>query len=169
MELASLRLLHILFGVFWAGGAICLGWFVLPAVNASGPAGGEVMRRIVDRKFPQLMLVAGFVTLITGLRLYMLRFSVAWVTTPEGIALTLGGLLGLGAFAIGLFAQRPTAMKLQALGAQIASGGGPPTEAQQAELQALKSRMQKLGHVLAAHLAGAVFLMSAMRLVLLLS
>jgi len=169
MELAILRLLHIVFGVVWAGGAICLALFVLPSVTESGPAGGEVMRRIASRKLPQGMLLSGFITVLTGLRLYMMRFSAAWLMTPEGMVLTLGGLLAVGALAIAVFAQWPTARKLQAIGAEIASSEGPPTAEMLRDLEQLKGRMHKLGNVLALHLAGSLLLMSSMRLALVLS
>ena len=69
---------------------------------------------VVKRKLPPIMTVAGLITVITGLRLYMLKFSTGWVTTPEGIVLTLGGLLAIAGLIIGVFAVRPTSMKIAA-------------------------------------------------------
>jgi len=171
MEIAVLRLVHILFGILWVGGAVTVGWFVVPSVNEAGPAGGAVMNGIVaKRKFPQAMSLFGLLTIVSGARLYMLKvfgangFNSAWLMTPEGIVLTLGGLLAVAGFFIGVFVQRPIAMRLQALGGEIAAGGGPPNPAQVEELGALKSRMQKLGLVLAGHLGAAALLMASMRL-----
>lgn len=163
-EYATLRLLHLVFGILWAGGAITIGWFVIPAAREAGPAGAGVMRGVVARRFPIVMQVSGFLTVLVGLRLYHLRWSPSWVTTPEGFVLTLGGLLGLGALAIGVFAQAPTASKVAALAAQIAAQGGPPSPEQAQQMGALQARMGKLANVLAWHLLGATVLMAAMRL-----
>lgn len=164
MEFASLRLLHLVFGLLWVGGAVTIGWFVLPAAREAGPAGGAVMRGIVGRRFPQIMQVSGLITVLVGLRLYHLRFSPAWLATPEGIVLTLGGLLGVAGLIIGIAAQAPTAAKVNALASQIAAQGGPPTAEQAQQLGALQARMGKLGNLLAWHLAASAVLMASMRL-----
>ena len=166
MEVAVLRLVHIACGLFWAGGAVTVGFWVLPAVVAAGPAGGAVMRGVVvDRKLPQVMTVAGLLTVLAGLRLYQLKFSVPWVGTPEGLVLTLGGLLAIGGLIIGVGFQRPTSMRLADLAAQVAATGGPPTPAQAEQLAALQKRSVKLGKVLGWHLGVAALLMASLRLV----
>lgn len=165
MELAFLRLLHLCFGFLWAGGAVIMGLWVIPAVVAAGPAGGAVMQGVVvDRKLPQVLTVSGLITVLCGLRLYMLKFSMGWLTTPEGIALSLGGLLGIAAFFIGVMVQRPRAAQVAALGAEIAASGGPPSAEQQAKMAELQGKLVRTGKVLAWHLVASVVLMSAMRL-----
>lgn len=164
MEYASLLLLHIVFGILWAGGAIAVGLFVIPSVFEAGPAAGPVMAGILKRRFPILMTVSGAVVVLTGLRLYSLLVSGAWIATPQGIVLSLGALAGLGAFVVGLFVQKPTAEKLGALGAQIAAAGKPPTPEQAAEMQTLRTRLAKVAKVTAWHLIVASVLMASHRL-----
>lgn len=165
MEIAILRLLHIGFGALWVGGAVLTGWWVVPSVIEAGPGGGPVMRGIVEkRKLPLVMMISGLITIICGLRLYMIKFSTAWVTTPEGLVLTLGALLALGGFAIGVMVQRPTAMKLAALGGAIAAGGKPPTPEQAAEIGALQAKLARAARLVAAHVLAALVLMASMRL-----
>lgn len=164
MEYLSLVFVHILAGVIWAGGAISAGLFFLPSVSDAGPAGGPVVAGMMRRKFPVAMTVAAALVVLSGARMYMVRFSPAWLHTAEGIVLTLGALLGLGAFAIGLFVQRPLAQKLGALGARVAASGAPPTADQAAELQALRTRLGRVGRLLAFHLLGATALMAMHRL-----
>jgi len=165
MEVAGLRLLHLALGMFWAGGTVLLGFWVVPSVVAAGPAGGAVMRgMVVDRKLPQVMTVSGILTILTGLRLYQLRFSTAWLTTTEGIVLTLAGLIAIGGLAIGLFAQRPTAARLSALGETIARAGGPPTPEQVQEMGRLQAKLLRTGKLLGAHVGTAALLMAALRL-----
>jgi hypothetical protein len=95
----------------------------------------------------------------------MLRFSSEWLTTPQGIVLTLGAILGIGAFVLGVFIQRPLVGRMGALAAQIGATGAGPTPQQAAELQALRQRMQKIARLTALHLLGASLLMAMQRLV----
>jgi len=166
MEYVVLLFLHLTAGVFWAGGAITAGFFIIPAVLAAGPAGGPVMAGVVARRFPAVMTAAAVVSVLSGLRLYMIRFTPGWLSTGEGLVVTAGGLLGIGAFIVGVFVQRPTAQRLGALAAQIAATGAPPAPAQAAELQALRTRLGRIARVTAWHLVGATLLMAFRRVVL---
>ena len=51
MEYLILIFLHVLFGIFWAGGAIVAGFFIFPSVLDAGPAGGAVMAGVVGGGF----------------------------------------------------------------------------------------------------------------------
>jgi uncharacterized membrane protein len=70
MEYASLILLHVFFGILWAGGAVTIGLFVIPSVFEAGPGAGPVMGGILKRRFPTLMTVSGVLVVLSGLRLY---------------------------------------------------------------------------------------------------
>ena len=163
MEYVMLIWIHVACGVLWAGGAIVFGFYVVPAVMEAGPAGGAVMAGIIKRKFTVYMMVAALLVVVTGLRMFMVRFSVAWLGTPEGIGLSLGALLGLGALGIGMGIQKPTAERLAALGGQIAASGGAPSAEQAAELAALRARLLKIARITAFHLIGATVLMASHR------
>jgi uncharacterized membrane protein len=164
MEYASLLLLHVAFAIFWAGGAVAVGLFVIPSVFEAGPGGGPVMAGILKRRFPIVMTVSGAVVVLTGLRLYSILVSGAWIATPQGIVLTLGALAGLGAFFVGIFVQKPTAERLGALAAQVAAAGKPPTPDQSAELDRLRTKLAKVAKVTAWHLIVAAVLMASHRL-----
>jgi len=157
VEVAVLRLIHISAGILSAGSAIITGWFVIPAIREAGPQGGAVMRGIVARRLPQAALASGVVTILAGLRLYQLRFSMAWVWTLEGMALTLALLVGLSALGLGMFVQRPTATKLSAL----AAAGGPPSD----EMKRLSDRLGRIGSALAWHTTTLVLIMAGLRLI----
>jgi hypothetical protein len=166
MEYVVLISLHVLFGIFWAGAAVAIGLFIIPAVLDAGPAGGAVMAGVAKRKLPLVLVIAGGIVVLTGVRLYMIRFSAPWLTSPEGIVLTLGGLLALAAYGMGVFVQKPTVERIGALASQIAHGGAPPTPAQAAELQVLRARLRKIAALTAWHILGAATLMSLHRLAL---
>jgi hypothetical protein len=163
MELAILILLHVFFAILWGGGAIAMGFFVVPSVLEAGPGGGPVLAGVLKRKFPVLMTGSAVIVLLTGIRLYMLNFTGAWLTTPRGIVLTLGAIVGLGAFFIGVFVQRPVAARLGALGAEVAAKGGPPSPEQAKEMEAVRTRLGKVARITAWHLIAAAVLMAANR------
>jgi hypothetical protein len=164
MEYVSLILIHVAAGVFWAGGVMTAGFFVIPAVIEAGPAGGAVMGGVMKRKFAVLMVTAGTLVVLTGLRMYMVRFSSQWLGSPEGIVLTLGGLLGIGALAIGITIQKPASERMAALAAQIAASGGTPTAEQAAQMAALRARLLKIARINAFHVLAATLLMASHRL-----
>lgn len=164
MEYLVLVFLHVFFGVVWAGGAMATGFFVVPAVVEAGPPGGAVMAGVAKRKFPVVMVVAATIVVLAGARLYMLRFSTEWLATPQGLVLTLGAILAIGAYVLGVFIQRPLMGRAGVLAAQIAASGGPPTAQQASEMQALRLRLQKIARLTAFHLLGAALLMAANRL-----
>src|SRR5258708_2869197 len=100
MEYPVLVLVHVALAIFWGGGILIAGFFLVPSILDAGPAGGAVMAGMVKRRFPQIMVIAGALTLLSGGRLYWLHFSPEWLKTGEGMALSLGGLLAISAFAI---------------------------------------------------------------------
>lgn len=165
MEYLSLIFLHVFFAIIWAGAAISIGFFIIPAVLDAGPAGGAVMAGVAKRKFPIVMTVAAVLVVLTGLRLYTIRFSMEWLLSREGAVLTVGALLAIGAFVLGVFVQKPTVERIGALSAQIAASGAPPSAAQASELQALRQRLRKIAALTAWHLLGAALLMAMHRLV----
>ena len=164
MEYLILIFLHVAVGIFWAGAGVALGLFVLPSVLEAGPAGGAVMAQVAKRRLPLVMTLAGIVVVLTGLRLYMVRFTPGFLMTTEGLVLTLGALFGLGALTIGYFVQRPTAQKLGALSGRIAASGAPPTPDQTREMQDLRRRLRTAGALTAWHLVAASVLMASHRL-----
>ncbi len=165
MEYGFVRLLHITAGVLWAGFAGFIGWYLMPALKAAGPqAGGAVMVQVMARKLPVFMNVAALVVFLTGIRLYMLSFSMAWLTSGLGISLTFGAVLALGGAVIGVAVSRPTFMKLAALSADVKAKGMPPTAEQQAELDRLSAKGSRASTLVAWHLLGATVSMAGSRL-----
>ncbi|MCC7008935.1 MAG: hypothetical protein IT184_08980 [Acidobacteria bacterium] len=164
MEYPILIFLHVAAGILWAGGAVSTGLFIVPALIEAGPAAGAVMAGVARRKYPALMTALGIVAVLTGARLYMLRFSTAWLASPAGIVITLGAILGLGGLAIGMFVQKPLAQRLGRMAAQAAASDQPPSPAQIAEMQAMRARFQRVARLTAFHLLGAAVLMAAYRL-----
>jgi uncharacterized membrane protein len=115
----ALRIVHIVFGLFWAGTAIALAAFVIPAARANGATGGCVLREIMQqRRLSASLAVAAALTILSGATMYW-RIATdmhdAWVRSRPGLVLGFGGLTALIAFVLGAVVAAPTARKLEAL------------------------------------------------------
>ncbi len=163
MELWILRLVHIPSSILWGGWAVMVGLFLLPALADAGPAGGAVMAGVMKRRFSLWMNVLGLLSVLSGVRLYMLFASGAWVATGTGIAYTIGAGLALVAFSVGHAVSRPTAARMNALQEQLKTAGGPPSPEQGAELAGLRGRALTAGRVNAWCALGAALCMAAGR------
>src|SRR5258708_3291873 len=112
MGFQILILVHVVSSLIWGASAILGGFFLVPAMLEAGPAGGQVMGGMMKRGYTPFIGISAVLALVSGVWLYSLRFSPAWAATPEGIVLSLGGLLGISAWAIGLTRMRPLSEKM---------------------------------------------------------
>lgn len=149
-----LRLIHIVAGVFWAGSAMLMGWFIAPTAKAAGPAAGPFMQALLKKKVAVVLVSAGIVTVGAGIWLWALRRPA--MDRWQDWALAIGALSAIVALAVGITLQRPTASKIQLFGAELASAGGPPTAEQGAEMGRLQARMGLFGSLMAILMVVAV-------------
>ncbi|MFN8423525.1 MAG: hypothetical protein U0470_09135 [Anaerolineae bacterium] len=161
-----LRLIHILFGVFWAGSIFFIVSFMLPTARAAGPAGavhaavraGRVRERRASgrarssRRWPDSASWA------------VSNGDSAWFGSPTGIVLSIGALAALVTLAIGFFVQRPTMGRMKAIAIAIEQNGAPTPE-QAAELPLLQAKMGKVARTAAWLLAITVVCMAVARYV----
>ena len=140
------------------------GFYLMPAIREAGPAGGPVIRGLLSRKFPVVMSITGLVAVLSGLRLYTIRFSIAWLATPEGITLTVGALFAIGALFIGIAIERPAAMRAEVL---LHAAGASPSPEQLQEMADVQVRVARAARATAWHLFGAAVFMAARSLTML--
>lgn len=155
--LLLLRSLHVVAGLFWVGAAVLLAGFIEPVARSMGPAGGQFMHGLVDRRrLPIFMELATILTIGTGVALYW-RASVglqwAWVLTGPGLAFAVAGLAATAAGLLGQFVNAPTAARIATLAKELA--GGTPATTVIAEMERLQSRLRRSMQV------GAVLLVAA--------
>ncbi len=163
----TLRLIHIVLGVFWAGAMIFVALFLVPSVRDAGPDGMKVMAALQRRRFMDVMPIVAILTILSGAWLYW-RASVglqtAWITTPVGLTLTAGAVAAIVAFAIGVGIMRPAMLRAGALARAAAEAPERPEHAGQvAEAQRLRARSAAAGRVVAALLAVATACMAVAR------
>lgn len=124
-----------------------MGWYVAPAAREVGPPAGPFMQALLRRNLAAKLIGAGVVTVVAGLWLFAIRMPTfaRW----QDWALAVGAVAAIAALLIGITMQRPTAKKVQELGATLASGAGPPTPEQGAQMQSLQSKMAGYGNAIA--------------------
>ena len=165
--IVTLRLLHIVLGVFWAGTLVFFATFLVPSVRDVGPDGAKVMSALQRRRFLDVMPAVAALTILSGLWLYWRLsggLSIGWVTSRFGLALGLGGLLSVIAFGIGIGVMRPAALRAAALAQGLAtSPEGPERATQLAAVQQLRQHTVTAGRVVAVLLIFATALMAMAR------
>lgn len=162
--LLILRVIHILTGVFWAGGVFSLAMFIIPATNNTQPEGGKVMQKMMfSYKFPQWMTIISILNILSGIFLLerlSFGFQLEWIKTPHGLVLTIGGVIAILAFLHGISSNRPKAMRMGKLAQTIGQRGGPPTEAEAAEIIRLRKSLTTGTNIVAIMLLLTVLCMS---------
>lgn len=145
-----IKLVHILAGVFWIGAAVVTTFFILPAVQAAGPAGGAVMKQLTgQRKLPQYINLAAAAATLCGLLLYWqltggFAVNLLFNDSLRWMALSIGSLSGLAAFLWGFLVQSRNAKRLGQLTAGIS---GPPSPEQLTAVAALQHKLHRGGMV----------------------
>jgi len=162
--MVTLRLVHIVSGVFWAGTLWFAASYLEPSIRETGPEGGKVMQALLRRGYLNTMPAVALVAILSGF-LLMWRvsdgFSSAWMGTPYGRALSLGALAALVAFALGVFVMRPTVLRMGALAQAAAQATDDAArQATLAEVELLRQRARAAGRAVAGLLGVAVVMMA---------
>lgn len=167
--LITLRLIHILFGVLWAGWTFSMALFIEPAGRMAGPASGPFMQALAGRTpLIKYMLASPLLVVSSGLWLLWIvsgGFDVDWMVTTHGAVLMIGSISGLSAFVFGFLVMRPASQRMSALAAEIGTTGGSPTPDQILELSDVRERLGKGGRIAAGLLLVAVVVMAVTRYV----
>jgi uncharacterized membrane protein len=146
--LLLLRLIHVVLGVFWVGAVIFVTLFLLPSLQATGPAGGAVMQQLAQvRRLPLWLMGATTLTVLSGIGLYWhdsLGFtSSTWLASGPGRTFGLGGALAITAAVVGMAVNSPTAKRLGAVAGRIQASGRAPSPEDAADIQRLQGRLVK--------------------------
>lgn len=159
-----LRVVHIVAGILWAGGALALTLFVAPTMSATGDAGKQFAGHLITKtRFSLYMMVTGLSTVLAGSVLYGIDsnwFQSAWMMTGTGIGFGIGAVAGIAAFIFGVMLGNANSA-LAALGAQIQ---GKPTAEQMTTLQGLLKRQALTSRMNMIFMFIAIVMMALARL-----
>jgi uncharacterized membrane protein len=145
--LLVLRLIHIITGIIWGGGALIMEFFISRSIAATGESGKEVAQYLMTRlRMHRFMTAMAVSTILAGTLLYWHDsdgFTSAWMTSGAGIGFGIGAVFGLIAFVSGATFGGNNA-KLAQIGAQIQ---GKPTDEQLAQIQAIQKRIKTVSPI----------------------
>lgn len=123
--IAVLRVIHIVFGTFWMGATVTLGFFLLPVVQRSDPTNGQFGEQLVARtQLVTVITAAGLITTLAGGALY----GGIWAGTgfsgpPRWFAI--GGYVAVAVLILAVAVKMPTAYKLRAFTRALAAQSYP--------------------------------------------
>lgn len=140
------RIVHIGSAMIWFGGAIIGGFFLAPTAKALGSAGAPFMEHLMSKRGMGILFpVAAALTILSGAALYWRDsggLQIAWITSPSGLAFTIGGIAAIIAFVGGMLLIGPSIAEQTAVQKELATGDGVPDAGQQARLARADARMQ---------------------------
>jgi uncharacterized membrane protein len=162
-----MRTAHIFGAVLWVGAAIIYMFYFNPSIRASGPAGKNVMQQLMGKqRFPLYMNTVALLTILSGAYLIYVDsggLQLNWFRTGPGIGFTLGAIVGIAVFFVGMLGIKPRSERMGELGRQIGSAGGPPSPAQAAEMQKIEKELGLIERVDFVMLTFALLAMSTAR------
>jgi uncharacterized membrane protein len=162
-----MRITHIFGAVLWVGSAIFYFFLITPAVKSLGPSGGQFMQNLIGKqRLPIYMNLVSLVTILSGLYLYIYDsggFRLGWIVSGPGTLLTIGSVVGIAVFFVGMLGIKPRGERIGALGMEIGKAGGPPSPAQLLEMEKLNREMHFFEKLDVAMLTIALLTMTAAR------
>ena len=164
--LGFVRLLHVMFGVFWVGSVFFTMLILKPRLAKLGPVFEKpVMAAIMPRVVPA-MFVSAIIVFISG---SILTFKMragdigSLLTTGWGLMIFLGIIATVGAMIVGLGGLTPTGIQMGRISDRL--HGQPPSPEQAASLARLGRRMDRLERADFALVAFALVTMPLARFV----
>jgi uncharacterized membrane protein len=162
-----LRIAHVFGAVLWVGSAIFYIFLISPAVKSIGPAGGQFLQNLIEKqRYPLYMNAVSLITILSGVYLYIYAsagFNYSWITSGPGILLTIGSVVGIAVFFVGLLGIKPRGERMGALRSEIGKAGGPPSPSLALEMEKLGRELHFLERLDFVMLVVALLTMSAAR------
>lgn len=139
------RLLHVLSGVVWTGGAILIAMHLMPAVRAAGAGGAAVMKQLtVVQRLPAKLAILGIASIVSGGYLLWIEsagLSSSWMRSGPGITYCVGATATLLAALVGLCINIPAANRMGALAAAVQARAEGATAEENQTLDRLAARI----------------------------
>jgi len=147
----TIRVVHVLLAALWIGATVFISLLLMPAIEQSGPAGGQVMVGLNRRGINAYMAALGGITVLTGIALfwrYTSGFDPVLSGSRAGISYSIGGLAGLLAVIIGGSIIGRSARKIVEIMQKAGSmADGPEKGRLLQEALALQGKMKTFGTV----------------------
>ncbi|HYN82762.1 MAG TPA: hypothetical protein VES88_14835 [Gemmatimonadaceae bacterium] len=163
----ALRVIHIVSGVFWAGTVMVIAWFLLPTAQAMGQPGGAFMQQLMfGHRLRTVMLGSMLLTILSGLTMYgwiAMETDGVWARSKMGMVMGVGAIAAIIAGGIGGGVVGRQGSKMMELGGTIQASGGPPTDAQNAEMDSYQRKIRSAFRIIAVLVVIATISMASAR------
>jgi hypothetical protein len=163
----ALRIIHIGSGILWVGGAAIFSLYIEPTLNSLGPDAEKFINELVEvRRVPIYFATTSTLAVLGGVLLYWRDsngLQLSWITSPSGLAFTMGGLSAGAAWLEGNVFTRPAVEKVGAIGAEMKAAGGPPSAELIGRMGAAQARLRRIGRITLALLVVTVIAMASAR------
>jgi uncharacterized membrane protein len=146
-----LRTTHIFASMLWIVSAFFYFFFVEPSVKSLGPVAPKFMQEFIEkRRYSIYMSLVSALTILSGVWLYWnssggLQFS--WIKSGPGIGFTIGAVVSLLVFLMGMLMIKPRAERIGKLGREIGESGNPSNLDKVAEMQKLGKDLSRLERI----------------------
>ncbi|HLA42729.1 MAG TPA: hypothetical protein VJZ27_04810 [Aggregatilineales bacterium] len=162
-----LRLIHIFAGIFWIGVAMFMVGFVAPTVQKLGADGGKFMQGlVVHTPYGAAMGITATSTFLTGAIMFYKTsdsFNGDWLSTTQGIVLSIGVVAGTLAWGHGAATLAPRVTRIKTFAEEISRQGGVPTAEQVTGLQTVGEEIGTHSRISLVIAVVAVFCMASFR------
>lgn len=159
-----LRVLHVLLGAVWVGSTVFLTLRLMPAIENSGPAGGQVMVSLNRNGVTAFFASIGGTTVLTGIYLYWRftgGFDPAISAGHAGMAFGLGGVAGILALILGGAVVGRSSKRIVDVMEQVVKlPDGPQKGALLQEANGLRQKLKTFGSIVMVLQVIAVCLMA---------
>lgn len=158
-----LRIVHIVAGMFWFGGAVMMAFIISPTIGATAEAGQKVAEHLMGKmQLNNRLAIAAGLSILAGFALYWndsAGFTSAWMTSGAGKGFGIGAGFAIIGFIFGNIAGITT----RAMAKLSAQFQGKPSSEQMAQMQALQKRQGMASKYTAYALIVSVIFMSIAR------
>jgi uncharacterized membrane protein len=164
--LIILRILHIVAGILWAGGATHYYLFIEPSARATAPESQKFMDYLMTRRrFSQFVNTMSLITILAGGALFyrLAHVNWDWVASGPGLGFSIGALSGISAVVLWNLLVPPRVKELAGLVGELQANGGGTSAAQSARISQIEKEMALAGKLDFALTAIAVLTMSTAR------
>jgi len=152
-ELLTLRVIHIVGGIFWVGSMLYTTFFLVPAIRSSPAVAGPVMAGLQKRRLFTILPVVALLTIFSGIRLLWIAsagFDDSYLSTSMGRAFSVGAGAAIVAFLLSVLVSRPGFVKVGKLGASLAAATDEATrQPLMAEMQRINKRVATANAIVA--------------------
>jgi hypothetical protein len=165
--LIALRILHVGSGILWVGAVALFSLYIEPTLNSLGADAQKFINELIQvRKVPIYFAATSSIAVLAGVLLYWRDsngLQLSWITSPSGLAFTIGGLSAGAAWLEGNIFTRPAVEKVGAIGAEMKAADGPPSAELIGRMHAAQERLRRIGFVTLGLLVVAVVGMESAR------